>query len=67
MIDGNWVFQTSIRMQDAWKAERVFLTLALASNIAVEVEEMPTILGGAVDREEGVPWKKWNAVQMLWC
>jgi hypothetical protein len=61
-IDGNWVFQTSIRTQDAWKAGGVFLALALVSNIAVEVEEMPTILGGAVNKEGGVPWKKWNAV-----
>ena len=44
---------------------RFFLALALALDIAVEAEEMPTILGGAVDKEGGVPWKKWNALYIL--
>ena len=47
----------------AWKGER--LSLALELDIAAGGEKMPTILGGAVDKEEGVPWKKWHVLQML--
>ena len=66
MIDGNWVFQTSIRMQDAWKAERVFLALALILNAVGECQGTEAA-EEVSDEEGGVPWKQWNAVQMLWC
>ena len=48
--------------EDAWKGGQVSLVLAM--EVAVEDEEVPTILGGVVDREGGVPWKK-CALQMF--
>jgi hypothetical protein len=36
----------------------------LALDIAGDAD-MPTVLGGAVDKEGGVPWKKWNALYIL--
>jgi hypothetical protein len=39
-----------------------FLALALVFDITAGDAEMPMILGGAVDKEGGVPWKKWDAV-----